>query len=185
VANSKGFVKLRRGIFDHLQIMSATELKVYIALLVLADYKNGSVNISISDLSESIGVSYKPVQVSVKRLVAMKYINFIPSRNQWQDSNFEICKYASVELTEAGTEATPIASVELTEAGTEATPIASVELTEAGTEASTEAQAQDQQKQASKNLKNLKNLKELKDNRLSARENPVAVDNFSGENHEA
>ena len=170
MANSKGFVKLRRGIFDHLQIMSATELKVYIALLVLADYKNGSVNISISDLSESIGVSYKPVQVSVKRLVAMKYINFIPSRNQWQDSNFEICKYASVELTEAGTEATPIASVE---------------LTEAGTEASTEAQAQDQQKQASKNLKNLKNLKELKDNRLSARENPVAVDNFSGENHEA
>ena len=130
---TKGYVKLRRGLLEHMNIMNSSELKVYITLLLLANFKNGSVNITLANLADSCGLSYKIINLSVKRLVAMKYINYKPAVNQNRDSKFKILKYACVNTTEPTTEPT-----------TEARPV-------------------DLPKEAPKKLEELKEVKRSKD----------------------
>ena len=135
----KGYVPLRRGIFEHLPVFSFAETKVYVALLCLADFRTGKAIISISDLADAIGCSYKTAQLAVGRLAAMKYISVSKAQNQWRDTIFTIKKYKTgyVKFTEPGTTPT----------------------TEATTTPGTTAQDSNQGKGASKNLKNSKNLK--------------------------
>ena len=126
----KGYVPLRRGLLKHLAIMSGSELKVYNALLILGDFRTGRVNISLSDLADKIGLSYKIVQVAAKRLKAMRYIGITPAKNQWNDTKFVVLKWKMVKAL-----------------STEPTP---EPMPEAGTEPMPEAQAQYQRKQAPK-----------------------------------
>jgi len=98
--NKNGYVKLRRGLGVHFQIMKPIEVTVYVALLILADFQTGIVKMSIRDLSAYTNIGYKEVSLAVRRLDAMDYIIYTPSPNQWVDSMMEIIKYASGEKPE-------------------------------------------------------------------------------------
>jgi len=89
----KGYVRLRRGIADHFKIMSGSELKVYVGLLLLANYKNGVVNTTIAKLSDFVALSYKWTQVSLHRLEAFGYVKITIASNQWKDNKIEIIRY--------------------------------------------------------------------------------------------
>lgn len=119
----RGYVKLRRGLFDHLKIISFSELKVYIGLLLLADFKDGKISISLLDLASSIGLSYKMVQLAIHRLKALGYVKFTLAKNQWKDTNFEIQRYngGSYEEENASVTGSVNTSVPTTEATTTAT----------------------------------------------------------------
>ena len=95
----KGYVKLRRGIAEHFKVMSASELKVYVGLLLLANYKNGSVNTTIAKLSDFIALSYKWTQVSLHRLEAFGYVKITVATNQWKDNKIEIINYNGSVIT--------------------------------------------------------------------------------------
>jgi hypothetical protein len=107
-ANMKGYVKLRRGLLEHIKVMSFSELKVYIGLLLLANFKNGYVNITISNLCDTIGTDYKNTLNSIHRLEKFGYVKYTPAKNQWKESSFEITKYnAYGNNTEAIPQAIP------------------------------------------------------------------------------
>ena len=89
----KGYVKLRRGIAEHFKVMSPSELKIYVGLLLLADYKKGSVNTTIAKLADFVALSYKWTQISLHRLEAFGYVAITLATNQWQDNKIEIIKY--------------------------------------------------------------------------------------------
>ena len=69
----KGYVQLRRGLLEHLKNMSGAELKVYNALLILADFNTAKINISQNKLSEIIDLSNRMVGKSCRRLAIMGY----------------------------------------------------------------------------------------------------------------
>jgi len=138
MANPQSYVKLRRGIRDHLKIMTSSELKVYIDLLTSADFKTGEVQTNVSTICATCDLSSKIVNSALNRLAAMKYITYRPAKNQWQDAKIKILKYSPVELKNASVKS----SEPTTEAGTEPT-----------TEAGTKAQIQKQGKQAPKKSK--------------------------------
>jgi len=116
----KGYVKLRRGLLDHIKVMSFSELKVYVGLLLLANFKNGYVNITIGNLCDIIGTDYKNTLNSIHRLEKFGYVKYTPAKNQWKESSFEITKYNAYGKN---TEATPQA---IPEAIPEARPQANV-----------------------------------------------------------
>jgi hypothetical protein len=91
--SSAGFVKLRRGVTDHLSAMSGTEWKVFCALLLAADHNTGSTSISLTDLGRMVGCARSSIQVAVRSLVDGEYITYKPAKNQWDASVFAIPKY--------------------------------------------------------------------------------------------
>ncbi len=108
----KGYIPLRRGLLDHLKIMSFSELKVYIGLLLLANYKNGYVKITVARLADTLGTDYKNTLNSIHRLDKLGYVKYTPAKNQWQDSQFKITKFnkgdiGSVNNTQPPPEAVP------------------------------------------------------------------------------
>ena len=101
----KGYVKLRRGIAEHFKVMSSSELKVYIGLLLLANYKNATVNITLAKLSDFVALSYKWTQISLHRLEAFGEVKITLANNQWKDNKIEIINYnGSVNTSEPTTE---------------------------------------------------------------------------------
>ena len=130
MANTKGYVKLRRGLLEHLPIMSNLECKVYISLLLMADFNTGVCTFPIGGLESLCDASAKYIRLALGRLEAMGYIEYAPAVNQWRDNTVKIVKYASVNMTEPTTEPT------------------------------TEAQGADQQEEAPKNYKKSEELEE-------------------------
>lgn len=149
----KGYVKLRRGLLDHIKVMSFSELKVYIGLLLLANFKNGYVNITIGNLCDIIGTDYKNTLNSIHRLEKFGYVKYTPAKNQWKESQFEIVKYnACGKNTEAIPQAVP-------EAVPEAVP-----------------QAKDVTTNNSKDLQPPKNSKEVKRTQKKLKEIDISSD---------
>ena len=89
----KGYVQLRRGLLEHLRNMSGAELKIYNALLILADFNTAKISISQSRLSEVVDLSNRMTGQCCRRLEAMDYIKIKTSHNQWSDNEFTILKY--------------------------------------------------------------------------------------------
>jgi len=140
---SGGFVKVRRGLGEHIKKMAPVEFKVFMALLLAADYKTHSVSLSIDVLSSMVGASYRSVNTAINSLVVEGYITYKPCRNQWGSSEFTISKYESV------------ASEESAEAEEESV-FASATGSEISAEPTSEARASDLRKPALKNLKTLR-----------------------------
>lgn len=137
---SGGFVKVRRGLGEHIKKMAPVEFKVFMALLLAADYKTHSVSLSIDVLSSMVGASYRSVNTAINSLVVEGYITYKPCRNQWGSSEFTISKYESV------------ASEESAEAEEESV-FASATGSEISAEPTSEARASDLRESPLKNLK--------------------------------
>ncbi|HEY3374620.1 MAG TPA: hypothetical protein VGK02_06120 [Candidatus Aquicultor sp.] len=147
MAKFQSYVKLRRGIREHLKIMSATELKVYIDLLTGADFKTGEVRTTIAAICQTCDLSNKVVNSALLRLAAMKYITYKPAKNQWHDSHIKIIKYAPVNNTAPTTEAPTAPST--------------VVSSEPGTEAQGPKQGKQTAKKSEEDKRNHKNTKEI------------------------
>ena len=89
----KGYVKLRRGIAEHFKVMSSSELKVYIGLLLLANYKTAMVNITLAELSDYVNLDKKITMENIHRLEKFGYVKYTPAKNQWHDNSIEIINY--------------------------------------------------------------------------------------------
>lgn len=89
----KGYVQLRRGIIEHFKVMSSSEIKVYIGVLVLANYKTAKVNITLAELADIISLDKKITLNSLHRLEKFGYVKFTPAKNQWHSSMIEITNY--------------------------------------------------------------------------------------------
>jgi hypothetical protein len=135
-----GFVKVRRGLGEHIKKKSPVEFKVFMTLLLAADYKTHSVSLSIDVLSSLVGASYRSVNTAVNNLVGDNYITYKPCRNQWVSSEFTIAKYDSV------------ASEEYAEAEEESV-FASEPASEISAEPTSEARASDLRESPLKSLK--------------------------------
>lgn len=106
----KGYVKLRRGILDHFKVMSSSEIKVYIGVLILANFKTAVVNITLAELAEIISLDKKITMDSLHRLDKFGYVKYTPAKNQWHTTSVKILKYnAKVNNTIPTPTATPTA----------------------------------------------------------------------------
>lgn len=140
---SGGFVKLRRGIIEHVNRFSGVEFKVFIVLLTLADFRDPhSVSMTLGQLQQIVGASYRSVIRAVNDLTDDGYITYTPATNQWDTSTFSIVKYddACAKMSQAEEE----------------TVFACDTAYAKKSQAMSQAQASDQQKRAPKNLKNLR-----------------------------
>lgn len=97
---SSGFVQLRRGIREHLRVMTPHELMVYVGLLVEANPASGRVSTTVSDLVDLTDMSAKVIQSALRRLQAMKYITYKPTNNRWQPSEIRICKWKNTAVVD-------------------------------------------------------------------------------------
>lgn len=145
---NNGFVKVRRGLGEHIKRMAPVEFKVFMALLLAADFKTHSVSLSIDTLSQMVGASYRSVNTAIKSLADERYISYKPCRNQWGASIFTILKYQSVASADSS-EADTDGSADTSEALTE-----SASASAKSTDTTSEARGCDLRKGASKNLKN-------------------------------
>ena len=107
----KGYVKLRRGLLDHFKVMSAREIKVYVGVLLLANFKNAMVKITLAELADIINIDKKITMDALHRLDKFAYVKYTPAKNQWQTTSIEILKYNGiVKDTTATPTATPTAN---------------------------------------------------------------------------
>ena len=99
MAGTNGFVQLRRGILEHLHAMTGNELKVYIALLCLADHRTGKVCIGLSDLCEIVELPKSSVSAALRSLAGphnskgTKYITYTPASNQFGLTSVLVLKH--------------------------------------------------------------------------------------------
>ena len=113
----KGYVQLRRGLLEHLKIMSPQEITVYIGILLMANFKTASVNATVAELSDVVDICYKATLKAIRRLEKLGYVKYTQAHNQWEVSKIHVLRYhngknASVynaePLTEPLTEADSI-----------------------------------------------------------------------------
>lgn len=89
----KGYVKLRRGLLEHFKVMTSSEIKIYIGLLLLANFKNAMVKITLAELTEETNVDRKILINSLRRLHSFGYVKYTPAKNQWHSNIIEIMNY--------------------------------------------------------------------------------------------
>ena len=89
----KGYVQLRRGLADHFKVMSSSELKVYIGVLLLANYRTAIVNITLAELSDYVNLDKKIVMENLHRLEKFGYVKYTPAKNQWHNNSIKIINY--------------------------------------------------------------------------------------------
>ncbi len=99
---------LKRELIVHLHALNSTEIKVYIALLILADPRTGSLKIPLKDLAARIGLSYRLTNKSILRLKEMKQIHYSSDR-VLKESIIQITGFVPVQsfFNESGTDALP------------------------------------------------------------------------------
>jgi hypothetical protein len=91
-----GFVKLRRGLRPHLAKMSSNSVKLYVELLLRADWKGpkrGWVETSYEDVANSLRWSLKTLQRAVEELTGKPYIEVERAANQYELTRIKILKY--------------------------------------------------------------------------------------------
>ncbi len=90
----KGFVQLRRGILEHLSILTGSETKLYIALLCLASPSTGKITTTATDLADITCYSPQTILVDLKRLNSLGYIAYKPAQNQYSPAVVSIKKWS-------------------------------------------------------------------------------------------
>lgn len=135
-----GYVKLRRGILDHLGTLTGSETKLYIALLCLATPATGRITATAFVLADIVALSQQTVSLDLKRLAALNYIGYKPARNQHAPADISIKKWAQCASTESI-------------AATRRQPVGNPLATRRQPVGSAEAQASDQQEGASDSQK--------------------------------
>lgn len=94
-----GYVPLRRGILSHLHGMTGNEVKVYIALLCLADHRTGKVKVTTRDLADGLDLNRSSISDALRRLAephndsGTRYIGYKPGKNQYEATTITILKY--------------------------------------------------------------------------------------------
>ncbi len=102
----KGFVKLRRGILDHIPGMSPQVLKLFIVLLLLAEpmgASRGVVRASVNDLASAANMRRQTLLKAADQLAAMGWIEISKARNQHAVTAWRIVKYDAFAGAEYGT----------------------------------------------------------------------------------
>lgn len=93
-----GFVKLRRGLAEHLHRsrMSPNAVVVFLRLLIAASFvrgRSGCVSANIDDLMGWLGLSRATVCRAKDELIKKGYLEFVPAPNQHGVGLFKIPKY--------------------------------------------------------------------------------------------
>jgi hypothetical protein len=94
-ASDRGFVKIRRGLREHLRRMPAESLKLYLWLHLSASWKGkhrGTVHTSYSDIADELDLSLSTIKRAMARLQP-QYVKILQSGNQHQVSVIRILKY--------------------------------------------------------------------------------------------
>jgi len=105
----QGYVPLRRGIIEHFKVMSSSEVKVYIGILLLANYKTAEVKITLAELVDTISLDKKIIINSLHRLDKFGYVKYTPAKNQWHSNIIKIINYnGRVKNTLPTTPPTPL-----------------------------------------------------------------------------
>ncbi len=100
-----GFVKLRRGLLPHLGRMSSNATKLYVWLLLSADWRKGpmrgSVVASFADIGRDLRVSSKTLQRAVEELETREkpFISVERAANQYELTQIRIFRYDSCDDT--------------------------------------------------------------------------------------
>lgn len=91
-----GWIKLRRGLCEHLPAMSGNALKLYVWLLFKARWtgaQKGSVDATFEDIATSLGFSQKTLQRMIEELEQKPFIRVQRAANQHELTHIEILKY--------------------------------------------------------------------------------------------
>ena len=89
----RGYVQLRRGLLEHLPNMCGSDLKCYIAIVLIAGINTGRVDITTRDLAEAVGSGSNRVSESLRRLEEAKYIKVKKAKNQYSVTSIQITKW--------------------------------------------------------------------------------------------
>ena len=103
---------MRRGLLDHFEIMTSAEVKVYVALLILADFNTGRVKISQQELANIVNMTRENTNRYCKRLKALKYIKIKGAKNQHDLTEITVLKYQVIHKAACDTQAQPEAQPE-------------------------------------------------------------------------
>jgi len=99
-ASDHGFVKIRRGLREHLRRMPAESLKLYLWLHLAASWRGkerGTVRTSYRDIADELGLSLATIKRTIAKLQP-RYIKVLPG-NQHRASVIRILKY---DMRQAG-----------------------------------------------------------------------------------
>ncbi len=99
----EGYVPLRRGLLDHLPSMCGSDVKCYIALVLLAHPFKGSVNITLRDLGDALGTGANRSSECVRRLEKAGYLTVKRAPNQWGTTQITIAKWRRPAVHETST----------------------------------------------------------------------------------
>jgi len=101
-----GWVKLRRGLVEHLPDMTAQETHVFVAMLLLAratGRNRGVLSASDRELARCTGLRRESAANALKRLIARGFVERLSAaRNQHQPGKYLILKFHSSAGTESG-----------------------------------------------------------------------------------
>lgn len=94
-------VLLKKELLRHLRALTASEVKVYVAILILANPRTGRLTISLKDLASWVELSYRITNHAVLRLREMNQIRYSSDR-MLRESRIEVVGYVPL-----GAEAIP------------------------------------------------------------------------------
>jgi hypothetical protein len=105
----KGYVQLRRGLYDHIPLMADSEVVIYVALVMLGRINDGTVSMTLRDLASDLHKSPARISAALKRLAEphgadnVRYITYEPARNQHDMTRIRILKWRKSAVTVSDT----------------------------------------------------------------------------------
>lgn len=113
MAGTNGYAPVRRGLLEHLADMPGSDVKCYLALLLMANPYTGIVRITVRDLADTLGTSANRVSESLRRLsgphgpTRVRYIDYTPASNQHAITSVVVRKWqrpSAVTKTDTATD---------------------------------------------------------------------------------
>jgi hypothetical protein len=103
MGRNEGFVRVRRGLRDHLSTMTGLELKCYLWFHFEADFAGnakGCVRFFVTEMAEDLESSRANVSLAVKRLCKMQYlVDYKPASNSYAPAFVRINKYEKSQVS--------------------------------------------------------------------------------------
>ena len=91
-----GFVKVRRGVREHLATMSSNAAKLFSWLLVVADWKGdrrGTFESNYTDIAQELRWNVRMLRRSINALRDGGYVEIVGAANQYENTLIRILKY--------------------------------------------------------------------------------------------
>lgn len=97
VIRTNGFARLERTLLEDLPMMSGAACKVYVALLIVADYRTGRCTVDAAALAQATGLSRRSVERALSELERVSLIRWTRGSNGHVPAAVEVLSHGELE----------------------------------------------------------------------------------------